>query len=54
MAEEKRNHDEDHDEPNPVWERFRVFVSKVAAVPKEEVDEKRRNYEERRDTKKTG
>jgi len=49
MADEKPQNDEQRDEQNP-WERFRVFVSKVAAVPKEEADQKRREYE--RDRKK--
>lgn len=45
MADKKPNHDEQRDESNPAWERFRVFVKKVANVPKEEADEKRREYE---------
>jgi len=54
MADEKPNHDEQHDEPNPAWERFRVFVSKIAAIPKEEVDEKRREHEGEGKEKRAG
>lgn len=53
MADEKPNHDDQRDEEaNAAWARFRVFVSKVAAVPKEEVDEKRREREQ--DGKRAG
>jgi hypothetical protein len=41
------------DEPDQ-WERFRVFVSKVTAVPKEEADEKAREYERERDKERAG
>jgi hypothetical protein len=43
----------ENDEQNP-WERFRVFVSKVAAVPKDEVDEQQREYERERDQERAG
>jgi len=54
MADEKSNHDEQRNEPNPAWERFRVFVSKVAAVPKEESDQKQREYEREQGKKQAG
>lgn len=54
MADQKPNHDERRDEPNPAWERFRVFVSNVAAVPKAEANEKRRTYEQKRKKKQAG
>lgn len=54
MADQKPSHEEQQDESNPAWERFRVFVSKVAAVPKEEADEKRRNHEQKSKKRKTG
>jgi hypothetical protein len=38
MADKKPENDEQRDEPNP-WERFRMFGSKGAAVPKEDADE---------------
>jgi hypothetical protein len=53
MADEKPENDEQRDEQNP-WERLRVFVSKVATVPKEEADEKRREWEQERDRKRAG
>jgi hypothetical protein len=38
----------EHDEQNAEFERFEDFVKKIAAVPKEEVDERRREYERER------
>jgi len=54
MTDEKPKDDQKPDDENPAWERFRVFVKKVAAVPKEEADEKRREYERERDDKRAG
>lgn len=54
MTDEKSNDDQKPNEENPAWERFRVFVKKVADVPKEEVDEQRREYERERDKKRAG
>ncbi len=48
MAERKANNEHDgerSEERNDEWERFDSFVKKLAAVPKEEVDEKRRKEE---------
>lgn len=53
MADEKPRDDGQHDEQNP-WERFRVFVSKVAAVPKDEAEEKRREYEREQEKRRAG
>ncbi len=44
MAERKPK-DERKEEQNPQWERFDAFVKRIAAVPKEEVDEKRAERE---------
>lgn len=46
MAERKPK-DEHKEERNPQWERFDTFVKKIAAVPKEEVDEKRAEREKK-------
>lgn len=53
MTDEKSNDDQKPGKDNPAWESFRVFVKKVADVPKEEVDEKRREHERER-KKRTG
>jgi hypothetical protein len=52
MADKKPENDPQCDEPNP-WERFGVFGSKGAAVPKE-ADEKRCEYEQERDKEQAG
>ncbi len=44
MAERKPK-DERKEKQNPQWERFDAFVKKIAAVPKEEVNEGRKNRE---------
>ncbi len=44
MAEHKPQ-EERNEEQNHEWEKFDAFVKKLAAVPKEEVDEKRREEE---------
>ena len=54
MADEKPNHNERREEHNSAWERFRVFVSKAADVPKEEADEERRKWEQARGKQQTG
>jgi hypothetical protein len=46
MADKKPHDERQRDESNLAWERFRLFVGKVAAVSKDEADEKRRNYEQ--------
>ena len=53
MAEPKPKDEQEQDEKTP-FERFEQFVKKIAAVPKEEVDEKRREYERERDKKQAG
>lgn len=50
MADKKQK--KDGDERNPEFERFEDFVKKIAAVPKEEVDERRREWERRREQEK--
>ncbi|MGI8540196.1 MAG: hypothetical protein ACR2N0_10530 [Rubrobacteraceae bacterium] len=53
MAERKPK-DERKEERNPQWERFDAFVKKIAVVPKEEVNEKRAEYEREREEKRAG
>lgn len=48
----RRPEDERKDEPSEPFERFQAFVKKIAAVPKEEVDEKRAERE--REKKRAG
>lgn len=43
---ERKPKDERKEEQNPQWGRFDAFVKKIAAVPKEEVDEKRAEREQ--------
>ena len=40
MTDEKPKRDRDPDERNEEFERFEDFVKKMAAVPKEELNEK--------------
>lgn len=40
MAEEKPNGEVQENERDPNWEGFKDYVKKMAAVPKEELDEK--------------
>lgn len=40
MAEEKPNGESQEDAPGPQWEHFKDVVRRIAAVPKEELDEK--------------
>lgn len=50
MAEQKpegKRKDKRKEERNSEWERFDTFVKRLAAVPKEEVDEKRAEREKR-------
>ena len=53
MAEPKPE-DDKGDERSSESEKFEEFVNKIAAVPKEGVDEKRRQYERRRKEKRAG
>jgi hypothetical protein len=53
MAQRKPK-DERKDERNPEWERFDAFVKKIAAVPKEEVDEKRAEEKREKKEKRAG
>ena len=57
MADEKRRHNRtddkpEHDEQSAEFERFEEFVKRIAAVPKEEVDEKRREWEREREKRR--
>jgi hypothetical protein len=47
MADEKPNRDR-KDESNEEYERFEETLKKLVNVPKEEVDEKRREWERER------
>ena len=53
MAEPKPKNGKD-EERNPEFERFEGFVKKIAAVPKEEVDKRRAEYERERKEKRAG
>ena len=44
MAKENRKDDAQKNGHNPEWERFKKFVQRVAAVPKDELDEQRARY----------
>ena len=42
------------DEQDPEWEKFMDFVGKMAQVQKEELDEKRAEYERKKKRKRAG
>ena len=48
MADAKPNQERE-DEHNEDFERFQEILKKLVKVPKEEVDEQRRKYEQERD-----
>lgn len=51
MAEEKNGK---KDEPNPEFGNFQRLLKGVLAVPKEEVDRRREEYEREREEKRAG
>ncbi len=51
MAQRKPK-DERKEERNPEWERFDTFVKKIVAVPKEEVDKRRAEWERDKERRK--
>ena len=53
MAEPNPKNGKD-DERNPEFERFEKFVKKIAAVPKEELDKRRAEYERKRKEQRAG
>lgn len=50
----ERKDEAKEDERNEPYERFEDFLRKLAQVPKEEVDEKRAEYERKRKEKRAG
>jgi hypothetical protein len=42
------------DEPNPEFQNFQRLLKDTLAVPKEELDKKRREYNRGRDKRRTG
>jgi len=57
MTEENRKDEATKDERNSdrqdlEWERFKKFARRVAAVPKEELDEQRAKYKRKREREK--
>ncbi len=54
MADEKPKRDRNPDERNEEFERFEDFVKKMAAVPKEELNEKLAEEKRERERKRAG
>jgi hypothetical protein len=48
MAEPQRKEDQKQDKPNKAFESFQELARKLMSVPKEEVDEKRREEGQRK------
>ncbi len=40
LKDEARNDERNRDDADPDWKGFKDYVKKIAAVPKEELDEK--------------
>ena len=54
MSDEKPNQEHKDDEPNPEFENFQKVLERVLSVPKEELDERRAEYERERKEKRAG
>ena len=54
MQDEKPNRERKEDEQNPEFENFRKVLGRVLSVPKEELDERRAEYERGRKGKRAG
>lgn len=54
MAEPKPRDDQQRDEQNPEYDNFQRLLKGVLAVPKEEVDKRREQYEREKEHKEAG
>jgi len=54
VADKERKDDERREEPNPEFDNFQKVLEQVLSVPKEELDERRAEYEREREEKRAG
>lgn len=54
MADEDRKDRDREDKPNTEYDKFQDLLKKVLSAPKEEVDEKRAEYEREKEQRQTG